>query len=118
MPMTPEQESLVQRLREALASERTLREVSMFGGRSFMVDEKMLVAARKDGGLLVRVDPERHDELVALPGASMTRMGKDREMGPGWVEVEPAALADDRELSFWLDVAFKFHRGSRRVVQP
>lgn len=116
--MTPEQEDLVERLREALANEKTLREVSMFGGRSFMVAEKMLVAARKDGGLLVRVDPERHDELVALPGASMARMGKDREMGPGWVEVEPAALVDDRKLDFWLDVAFQFHRGSRRVAQP
>ena len=118
MPMTPEQEDLVERLREALANEKTLREVAMFGGRSFMVAEKMLVAARKDGGLLVRVDPTRHDELVALPGASMARMGKDREMGPGWVEVEPAALVDDRKLDFWLDVAFQFHRGSRRVAQP
>jgi hypothetical protein len=34
----------------------------MFGGLSFMVNEKMVVAAHKLGDLLVRVDPERSRE--------------------------------------------------------
>src|SRR5690606_36350627 len=96
-----------------LADEPVLREVAMFGGRSFMVDEKMLVAARQDGGLLVRVDPERYAELVARSGAAPARMGKDREMGPGWLEVKPVAIADDEELEYWLGVAFEYNRSGR-----
>ncbi|MBM7478746.1 hypothetical protein JOD49_001666 [Oerskovia jenensis] len=32
--------TLVERLRDVLADEPSLREVSMFGGRSFMLDER------------------------------------------------------------------------------
>lgn len=46
---------LIARLRALLADEPVTREVSMFGGRSFMVNETMIVSALKDGGLLVRV---------------------------------------------------------------
>lgn len=49
--MTPEQNALVERLRELLTGEAVLREVSMFGGRAFMVNEKMVVSAGKDGSL-------------------------------------------------------------------
>ena len=46
--MTPEQNALVERLRELLTGEAVLREVSMFGGRAFMVNEKMVVSAGKE----------------------------------------------------------------------
>ena len=68
--MTAAQSALIDRLRALLADEPVLREVSMFGGRSFMVNEKMLVSALQDGGLLVRVDVEQHDELLREPGAA------------------------------------------------
>ena len=58
--MTPEQTVLVERVRALIADEPVVREVSMFGGRSVMVNEKMIVSARKDGGLLVRVDADQH----------------------------------------------------------
>lgn len=60
---------LVDRVRAELASEPSLREVQMFGGLSFIVNEKMVVAVR-NSDLLVRVDPQRHDALVARPDAA------------------------------------------------
>ena len=111
--MPPEQSALVERLRTALADQTTVREVPMFGGRALMVDGAMLVSAQKDGGLLVRIDPERHEELLGRPGAARAFMGPQREMGPGWVLVAADALSDDEQLSAWVAVAMEHHRAAR-----
>lgn len=101
--------SLTDRVRAALADESEVREVRMFGGVSFMVRGAMLVAARGDESLLVRVDPHRSDELLARPGAARAEMGTGRDMGPGWILVDAPALADDPTLTFWLGVAGEHH---------
>lgn len=81
----------------------------MFGGLSFMVNEKMVVAVHSDGDLLVRVDPDRNGELLALPGARPAEMGAGRAMGPGWICVAEEAVATDDDLSFWTDVALEYN---------
>ena len=106
-----EQAVLVERIRTLLADEATLREVSMFGGRSFMVNDKIVASARKDGDLLVRVASDQHADLVSRPGAAQAQMGAGREMGPGWIAVASASVADDEDLSFWLGVALEHNRG-------
>jgi TfoX/Sxy family transcriptional regulator of competence genes len=103
---------LADRVRAVLASEPSTREVTMFGGLSFMVNERMVVAARRDGDLLVRVDPERDGELVALPGARRAEMGAGRSMGPGWISVAGASLVTDDALTFWTDVALAYNAGA------
>ncbi len=105
--MTAEREALADRVRAVLPGDRAVREVSMFGGLSFMVDDSMVVACR-DGGLLVRIDPARHDELLGLPGAEPAVMGADRPMGPGWISVAPDGLATDEQLAFWVRVGLEF----------
>lgn len=115
-PMTPQGE-LIERLRGMLADEGSIREVSMFGGRSFMVNDRMVASALKDGDLLVRVSAERHHELIKHPGATQAEMGMGRTMGPGWISVSSPSISADERLSFWLDVAMEHHRataGSRR----
>lgn len=77
----------------------------MFGGLSFMVNDKMVVAVGRDGDLLVRVDPERNSELIALPGVRPAEMGVGRAMGPSWISVAHDALVADEQLSFWVAVA-------------
>ncbi|MDP3892050.1 TfoX/Sxy family protein [Nocardioides sp.] len=96
---------LADRIRVLLAAEESTREVRMFGGVSFMVNESMVVAARPDGDLLVRIAPERSGELTAQPGAEPAEMGSGRSMGPGWISVAREAIADDRRLSSWLEAA-------------
>lgn len=81
--MTPAQAVLVARLRDLLSAEST-REVSMFGARAFVVNEKLAVAVWTDGDLLVRVPAERHEEPAALPGAHPAEMS-GRAMGEGWI---------------------------------
>ncbi|WP_369254091.1 TfoX/Sxy family protein [Geodermatophilus amargosae] len=108
--MTPRAD-LIERLRALLADEPSTREVSVFGGRAFMVDDKMVVSVLKDGDLLVRVDAARHDELLRRPGATQAEMGAGRTMGPGWITVSAASIAGDG-LSSWLDVALEHNRAT------
>lgn len=104
-----------ERIRAILAAEPSLREVSMFGGLSFMVNDKMIVNVRRGGDLLVRVDPERSPGLVAEHGAGPAEMGAGRSMGPSWVDVAGELTATDDQLRFWLDVAMEFnHRAHAR----
>jgi hypothetical protein len=111
--MTAEREALADRVRAALPHDRRVREVSMFGGLSFMVDDSMVVAAGRDGDLLVRIAPERNDELLGVPGAKPAVMGADRPMGPGWITVSHDGLTTDGQLAFWIQVGLE-HRGGGR----
>lgn len=108
--MTPDQAVLVERVRALIADETVVREVSMFGGRSVMVNEKMIVSALKDGGLLVRVDADQHDELLSRPGATQAEMGAGRDMGPGWIEVAADAVSEDEQLASWIAIAMDYNR--------
>lgn len=108
--MNPEQTALVGRLRALLAGEPTVREVAMFGGRSFMVNDKLVVSALKGGSLLVRVAADRHGELRSQPGATQAEMGSGRDMGPGWIEVAADAIRDGDQLSRWLGLAMEHNR--------
>ena len=108
--MTPEQHRLVQRVRTLVDDEPDVREVSMFGGRAIMVNDKMIVSAGKSGDLLVRADAERHEALLDEPGATQAQMGAGRDMGPGWITVAPEAIADDERLAFWVVVAKDHNR--------
>jgi hypothetical protein len=100
---------LADRLRDALAEQAPLRERAMFGWRCFLVDDRITVGANAHGGLLVRCDPDRTDELLGRPSATWAVM-KDRRMGPGWIVVGADGIADDGDLAFWVDVALEHHR--------
>lgn len=110
--MTQQQADLVERLRVLLAGEPSTREVSMFGGRSFMVKDKMVASAQKDGGLLVRVAPGRDAELSKEPGAARAQMGTGRMMGPGWISVSAESIISDERLSFWFGVALEHNQAT------
>ncbi|WP_188037275.1 TfoX/Sxy family protein [Actinotalea sp. JY-7885] len=111
-------QTLAERIRGALAAHAPVREVRMFGGLAFMVDERMLVCARGDSDLLVRSDPARAAELLALPGARPAEMGAGGSMGHGWISVAQDALEDDEDLARWLGVALEHHRAGRNRGDP
>ncbi len=108
--MTPAQTALTERIRGLVSHEPTVRELSMFGVRSFLVNEKMSVSALKNGGLLVRVASDQHEELLGRPGAAQAEMGTGRDMGPGWIEVAAESLRDEENFSYWVGVALEYNR--------
>jgi len=95
---------LADRVRALLMSEPGLEEKRMFGTRAFLLDGRILVGARKEGVLLVRVTDEKGAELLTEPGISVAVMGA-KSMGPSWLDVASTAIEDDEALMFWVDAA-------------
>ncbi len=107
---TPEQSQLCDHIRNALITPHSVREVPMFGGISFMVDDRMVVAAQKNGDLLVRVDPEQSTSLLSRNDTRQAEMGNGRPMGAGWLVAKgPLAQA---QTAFWVGVAMAYHAQS------
>jgi TfoX/Sxy family transcriptional regulator of competence genes len=101
-------EELANRIREALGGQ-AVTEKKMFGGLAFLVSGHMSVSASGKGGLLVHVDPDQTDDLLAEPGAEPFEM---RGRGPmnGWVRVSPDVLDDGATLSQWVDRGVAYAR--------
>ncbi len=89
---------LEQRLRAALGDLPGLTVKKMFGGVGFMLNGNMACGVHADR-LIVRVEPERHAELLAQPhvlpfdltGRPMT----------GWLLVEAAGVENPADLEKW-----------------
>jgi TfoX/Sxy family transcriptional regulator of competence genes len=101
-------EDLAQRIRAVVGTQRGVSEKKMFGGLAFLVGGNMAVAASRQGGILVRVGPERADGLVARTTASVAVMG-GRPM-PGWLRVGASDLRTKRQLMRWVDLGVGFAR--------
>ena len=76
----------------------------MFGSRAVLSDGRIVVGARKGGVLLVRVGAERGAVLLTGQGVARAVMGA-RTMSENWRDVAPEAIADDRALMEWIDLA-------------
>jgi TfoX/Sxy family transcriptional regulator of competence genes len=101
-------EELAARVRELVAGEAGLTEKKMFGGLAFLIGGNMAVAASGQGGLLVRVDPDESDVLVASSNAEPMEM-RGRTMA-GWLRVPAEDVGTKRDLSRWVDVGTKYAR--------
>lgn len=98
-----------ERVRAALAG-RQVREVKMFGGLAFMVDERMVVCVSGGGSdLLVRVSPDIDAQHLEKPGAARAQMGRGRSMGKGWITVDKTAFAEEEDFAYWMTAALSFH---------
>jgi len=101
-------EKLAARLRELVGDEPGLTEQKMFGGLAFLIGGNMSIAASGEGGILVRVDPERSDELGATTAARPMEM-RGREMR-GWLRVDSDDVATKRELGRWVELGTTYAR--------
>jgi TfoX/Sxy family transcriptional regulator of competence genes len=93
-------EELAARIRDDLGGEPGVVERRMFGGLAFLVDGHMAVAASGQGGLMVRVDPDRGDALVDDESVRPFEM-RGRSM-TGWLHVTGTAIEADDELRTWV----------------
>jgi TfoX/Sxy family transcriptional regulator of competence genes len=93
-------EELAARIRELVSAEPGLAEKKMFGGLAFLVGGNMAVGVSGQGGILVRVDPDESDELVAATSAQLMEM-RGRSMR-GWLRVAAEDVAGDEALAEWV----------------
>ena len=107
IPMAYDEE-LAERVRAIVDTEKGVTEKRMFGGLAFLIDGNMAVSASGQGGLLLRVDPARADELVESPEAARFEM-RGREMD-GWLRIDPAGLQTEAALKQWVSIGVEFAR--------
>ena len=96
-------EALADRVRDLLAVRGDVSERSMFGSLCFLVGGNLAVCARKEGELLVRLDPEDAERAVGEDGVRIAEMGPSKRAMKGWVFVSPELLADDAGLAEWVE---------------
>jgi TfoX/Sxy family transcriptional regulator of competence genes len=92
---------LADRIRELVADVPSLTEQRMFGGLAFLVGGNMAIAASGRGGLLVRVDPDESEALVAKTSARLFEM-RGRAMR-GWIRVESEDVRTKKALASWVE---------------
>src|SRR3954467_12315674 len=101
-------EDLANRIRELMADEPGVTEMKMFGGLAFLVGGNMSVAASGQGGLMVRIDPEQTEALLAEPHAQPFEM-RGREM-TGWLRVEAEGVRTREGLEPWVERGVAYAR--------
>jgi TfoX/Sxy family transcriptional regulator of competence genes len=101
-------EHLADRIRELVGLEEGLSEKKMFGGLAFLIGGNMAVAASGQGGILVRVDPDRSDDLVTSSNAAVAVM-RGQPM-TGWLRVAPEHLRTKRQLDKWVRLGTGYAR--------
>jgi hypothetical protein len=101
-------QDLAERIRVLLEDEPNLSEQRMFGGLAFLIRGNMAVAASREGGVLVRADPARSDEIVATTEARPMEM-RGREL-QGWLRVAADGVATDDQLARWVDTGAGYAR--------
>ena len=93
-------EDLANRIRELVLSEPGVTEQKMFGGLAFLINGNMSVSASGQGGLLLRVDPDETDALLAKPHAHPFEM-RGRAM-QGWLRVDAEGIKTKAQLQRWV----------------
>jgi TfoX/Sxy family transcriptional regulator of competence genes len=101
-------EDLADRIRELVGGEALVSEKKMFGGLAFLIGGNMAIAASGQGGVLVRVDPEQSDRLVASTSAQVAVM-RGRPMA-GWLRVDSEHVRTKRQLAKWVDLGTGYAR--------
>ena len=100
-------ESLAQRIRDALARKKNTEEKKMFGCICFFLNGNALVGVWKDR-LIARLGPDEGEMALREPHVRAFDI-TGRPMR-NWVLVEPTGVEDDDQLADWIQRASKFVR--------
>jgi hypothetical protein len=93
-------EDLANRIRELISGESGLTEKRMFGGLAFLINGNMSVSASGQGGIMLRVEPDQTEKLLAKDHVGPLVM-RGREMD-GWLRVGAEGVRTKRQLEPWV----------------
>jgi TfoX/Sxy family transcriptional regulator of competence genes len=99
-------ESLAERIREGLASDRGVTEQKMFGGIAFMLNGNMCAGVHGND-LIVRLDEPRHEAAMREKHTGPMVFGNGMA-AKGLVLVAPAGVKTKAQLAGWLKRATDF----------
>lgn len=98
-------EGLAERIRDFLQTRDGVREKKMFGGLCFMVTGHMCCGIVGEK-FMARVGPDNYEESLTRP--HVTEMDFTGKPMKGMIYVAPGGIAEDEELSGWLDLCLEF----------
>jgi TfoX/Sxy family transcriptional regulator of competence genes len=103
-------ETLAQRVREALVTQPKVEEKKMMGGLTFMVNGKMCVGIVRDD-LMARIDPEVYETALSKKGCrEMDFTGKPMK---GFVFISPEGTKRKEDLDYWIALALDFNKRAK-----
>jgi TfoX/Sxy family transcriptional regulator of competence genes len=100
-------DELAARIRGLLSDEDAVTEQKMFGGLGFLVNGNMAVAASREGGILVRVDPDAAEPLIAKGAEPMVMRGRAMN---GWLRVAIDDVPTKAKLQAWVSRGVTYAR--------
>ena len=90
-------------------------EKKMFGGLSFMVDEKMCIGIVKNE-VMARIGPEKYKEALLVDGCNeMNFTGRPMK---GFVFVDSAKVDMGKDLEYWVKLALDFNSRAKGSKKP
>jgi TfoX/Sxy family transcriptional regulator of competence genes len=101
-------EDLAERVRELLSARSDVSERKMFGSLCFLVGGNLAVCARKQGELLVRLEPEDAERAASEDGVRIAEMGPRKRRMKGWVFVSPERLDSAEGLGGWVEAGAEY----------
>ena len=103
-------ESLTNRIREALVHLDHVEEKKMFQGTCFMVNGKMCVCVRKDE-MMCRIGPDKYKEALEKNGCRpMVHRGKTMV---GFVFISPEGMRTKADFDYWMKCSLDFNKIAR-----
>lgn len=98
-------EELASRVRTVAKVRPTVTEKKMFGGVAFMLNGNMFCGVSQDA-LMARVGSEQY--VAALAKAHVRVMDFTGRVMKGYVYVDPAGMATDEELRYWVELCAEY----------
>jgi TfoX/Sxy family transcriptional regulator of competence genes len=96
---------LADRIRQNMDHRTGATEKTMFGGIGFLLHGNMCVGVWKDS-MIARLGPEQAAEALKTPHVGEFDItGKPMK---GWVLIGPKAVANQKQLDEWIELAVKF----------
>jgi TfoX/Sxy family transcriptional regulator of competence genes len=109
-------EKTAERVRAVLSDRRDVVEKKLMGGLSFMVSGSMCCSVSGRGGLLVRVDAEAREQMMAEPHVRPMEMG-GRTMS-GFVRVAAEGYRTGAALRKWVERGVAAARLAKASAKP
>ena len=113
MPSSERHETLVERIRTALAGRAGLSEQRKMGGTTFLIEGKVCLRAHGEE-LMVRCRPESTDELLGRAGVRRFEMKGKPDM-KGWLLVDGSGFATEADFAFWIGTGLEACAGASKT---
>ena len=99
-------DDLTERIRRLVVMDPRVTEKRMFGGICFLLDGKILVAARRTGAMMAQIGAETAAQVTQEPGVTQMMM-RGRAMA-AFVDVEGEQIETEEGLRRWINLAERY----------